>query len=385
MSEARVPLALKYRPGRFGAMKGQTPAVAVLYQMCRGGKLPGALLFYGESGCGKTTMARMVAKALNCEAGPGKAGAWPCGTCPECKAADNDSSAHVEELDAASNGTVDKIRELRDRAAYGAQPGHVKVYIVDEAHGLSGAACQAMLKTLEEPLPGVLFIFCTTEPGKLPETILNRLSPFLFVKMSPRDITARLQWICQQEDFAAEPAMLSAIAEAARGSMRGAVVRLDQMMCVGITSYSMWQKFTGESDYAPAMLNAAADGDLDALYQLKDEAVAATGDPGRVASAVIGCLTDVLRLSCNGPVDAQGEALAARQQLAGRLTRERAQGAMAVLWDLYARVRGVSADDGLKLALSVISRRLCAKPPEAAPAISQAATAAEISSIMEGV
>jgi DNA polymerase-3 subunit gamma/tau len=362
------PLALKYRPSTFGDVAGQKPAVALLYLMCKQGKVPGGMLFYGKHGSGKTTMARIVAKALNCEAEPGRASAWPCGTCASCAAVDSDTSPDVEELDAASNGTVAEIRAIRERAYFGAVGGKFKVYIVDEAHGLSGAAFESILKILEEPPPGVVFILVTTQFDAVPKTVRSRCSPFRFDPLTVPVIRDRLAYICQAEGFTVEPDLLAAIAEASGGAMRDAVVRLDQVASVGIGSLALWHELTGETDFAPALLAAAADGNHAAMYASMVGALAAYGDPGHVARELVNCMSAMLVLSCGGQVTAQGAALEARRSLVGRLGAHRVQAAMAVLWDLHARVRIDDRETALKLALAMVARKLAARE-QAAPIV----------------
>lgn len=362
------PLALKYRPARFGDVAGQKPAVALLYLMCKRRTVPGGMLFYGKHGSGKTTMARIVAKAVNCEAEPGKASEWPCGGCASCLAVDSDTSPDVEELDAASNGTVAEIRAIRERAYYGSVGGKSKVYIVDEAHGLSGPAFESILKILEEPPPGVVFILITTQFESVPKTVRSRCSPFRFDPLTVPVIRDRLVHICQAEGFAVEPALLTAIAEASGGALRDAVVRLDQVASVGIGSLDMWRELTGETDFAPALLTAAADGNHAAMYGSMARALAAYGDPGHVARELVNCLAEMLVLSCGGDVTAQGEALDARRELVSRLGAHRVQGAMTVLWDLHARVRVDDRETALKLALAMVAKKLAPRE-QAAPIV----------------
>lgn len=362
------PLELKYRPKTFGDVAGQTPAVALLYQMCKLGTVPGRLLFYGKYGSGKTSLARIVAKALNCEAGPGKAAEWPCGACASCVAVDSDTSPDVEELDAASNGTVAEARAVRERAYYGSVGGRSKVYILDEAHGLSGPAWESILKILEEPPPGVVFLLVTTQFDSVPKTVRSRCSPFRFDPLTVPVIRDRLARICQAEGFAAEPALLTAIAEASGGALRDAVVRLDQMVRARIGSLDMWRELTGETDFAPALLTAAADGNHAALYASMARALAAYGDPGHVAREIVNCLAEMLVLSCGGDVSAQGDALTARRDLVGRLGAGRVQAAMAVLWDLHARVRVDDRETALTLALAMVARKLAPRE-QAAPIV----------------
>jgi DNA polymerase-3 subunit gamma/tau len=382
----REQWATKYRPVTFGDVVSQRPAVALLYRMCQRGTVPGVMLFYGERGCGKTTMARIVAKALNCEAPPGKASAWPCGGCPSCRAVDDGTHPDVEELDAAGNGGVEEVRAIRLRASYGPSGGGRRVFIIDEVHGLSAAAFEACLTIFEDPPPGVLFILCTTQPGSVPKPVRSRCSPFQFDPLSQDAIAGRLAWISEREGYAAEPALLTAIAKAARGGMRDAVMRLDQVATAGIGSLALWRQLAGEEDFAPALLSAAADGDYDVMYAALAKALSACGDPSQVTRELVQCLADLLVITWGGTPDATGEALAARRELAVFLGPARVSRAMAVLWDLHARVRMEDRETALMLALSVVSDRLRAQQV-AVPIASRdgaKASMSEITSIMEG-
>lgn len=378
------PLALRYRPRRFGDVAGQKPTVALLYLMCKRATVPGGLLLYGERGCGKTTMARIVGKALNCEAEPGPAGSWPCGQCAVCTAVDNDSYPDVEEIDAASNGGVAEIRRIRESAYYGPVSGRRKVYIIDEAHGVSGPGFESILKILEEPPPGVSFILNTTQFRSVPKTVRSRCSPFRFDPLPVGVIRDRLALICKAEGFAVEPALLTAIAEAARGGMRDAVVRLDQVASVGIGSLDLWRELTGETDFAPALLAAAADGNSAAMYGSMARALASYGDPGHVARELVNCLTEMLVLSCGGEISSQGEALEARRELVARLGAPRVSAAMAVLWDLHAKVRVDDREAALKLALNMVARKLAPRE-QAAPIVAAGGERASVDFMREAL
>lgn len=356
------PLAAKYRPATFGDVAGQKPSVALLYLMARRGTVPPGVLLYGERGSGKTSMGRILARALNCEAEPGPAKSWPCGACPSCRAVAGGTSPDVEEVDAASNGSVEMARALRERALYGPAAGRSKVFIIDEAHSMTPQAFEVFLKIFEEPPPGVVFILVTTQPDSVPGTIRSRLSQFRFRPLPVPVIRQRLEEVCAAEGLDVEPGLAAAIAEQARGAMRDALVMLDQVTSAGIGSVAMWRELTGEGDFALAVLKAAADGDYPAMYAALDDAVAALGDPARVARELARCCRDLLVLSCGGEAGVQGEALEARRELAARLGAARAHGALRDLWTLLSGVRAEDREAGLSLAAAMIARRLC---PEA--------------------
>ena len=362
MNEQHEPLATRYRPQRFGDVAGQKPTVALLYLMAKRRSVPPGLLLYGERGSGKTTMGRIVGRALNCEAEPGPARSWPCGKCPSCAAVADGTFPDVEEIDAASNGGVDEARALRERALYGPSVGRCRVFVIDEAQSMTAQAFEVYLKIFEEPPPDTVFILVTTEPDSIPKTIRSRLSLFRFRPLPPQVILARLREVCEAEGFGTEPELLAAIAEMARGAMRDALVMLDQVASAGIATLAMWRELTGEGDFAPVVLAAAADGDYPAMYAALDDAMASLGDPAHVARELGGCLRDLLVLGCGGEIARQGEALAARRELAARVGVARAHAALGELWSLLSKVRADDREAGLSLAAAMIARRLC---PEA--------------------
>lgn len=357
-------LALKYRPQTWFDFVGQRPAIWTLFQMASLGNLPNAILLHGEPGCGKTSTARVVARSANCAAEVRTAREWPCGKCPSCLAIADGSSVDVEEIDAASQGSVANIRELRQRAGMGPY-GPYKAFILDEAHQLSKEAFDALLKTLEEPLEQVIFILVTTRLDKIPRTIRNRCSTFRFDPLATPAITARLEHIAAAEGYAPEAGLLAAIAAEARGGMREAIVAMDQLARAGITSLRLWRQLAGVSDFAPVLLSAAVSGDRSAMFAALREATGGR-DAGYVTAQLVDCLADVLALTtAGGAVECDGEALAARQSLAERLGPAGALTVVQVLWAMQASVRTGSPATDLKLALAEISRKLA---PAAAPA-----------------
>jgi DNA polymerase-3 subunit gamma/tau len=222
-------LARKYRPRTFSEVTGQEVVTGTLRGAIEEGRVAHAYLFCGPRGTGKTTTARLFAKALNCEQGPT---ADPCGTCDRCLAAEAGNEADVIEIDAASHTGVDNVRDLRDQAAYAPLRARHKIYIIDEVHMLSKAAFNALLKTLEEPPPHVKFLFATTEPHKVLDTILSRCQVLKLSALSEEAIVHRLDEVFSLEGVQAEPGVTAAIARRARGGMRDALSLADQLLAL---------------------------------------------------------------------------------------------------------------------------------------------------------
>ena len=218
-------LARKWRPKTFGQLVGQDHVVKALSNALTQQRLHHAYLFTGTRGVGKTTIARILAKALNCETG---ITATPCGTCGACTEIDQGRFVDLLEVDAATNTKVEEMRELLDQAQYMPVSGRFKVYIIDEVHMLSRSAFNSMLKTLEEPPEHVKFILATTDPQKVPVTVLSRCLQFNLKQMATDAIVGHLAHVLQQENIEFETSALDALARAARGSMRDSLSLLDQ-------------------------------------------------------------------------------------------------------------------------------------------------------------
>ena len=229
----------KYRPLTFESVVGQQHIVSTLEHAVAEGRLSHAYLFCGPRGTGKTTMARILAKALLCQGAEaaratGASGCMACGTCPECEAIAAGTHPDVYELDAASRTGVDNVREeIIGSVNFAPVRGAYKVYIIDEVHMLTAAAFNALLKTLEEPPSHVVFVLCTTDPQKILETILSRCQRFDFHRISNEDIVGRLRWICEQEGFSYDDEALEMVARHARGGMRDALSTLEQLSVFG--------------------------------------------------------------------------------------------------------------------------------------------------------
>jgi DNA polymerase III subunit gamma/tau len=220
-------LARKFRPQAFEDVAGQEPVVRTLSNAIAQGRIGHAFLFAGPRGVGKTSVARILAKSLNCEQGPT---ATPCNQCPNCKEITDGTSMDVREIDGASNRGIDEIRELRENVKFAPAASKYKIYIIDEVHMLTREAFNALLKTLEEPPGHVIFIFATTENHKVPATILSRCQCYDFRRISLGQIAANLGKVAKAEGIVISPSALSWVAEAGDGSMRDAQSIFDQVI-----------------------------------------------------------------------------------------------------------------------------------------------------------
>lgn len=222
--------ARKYRPAAFDDVIGQPHVVQTLVNSIGHHRIAQAFLFSGTRGVGKTTVARILAKALNCEQGPT---GTPCNVCVNCREIAQGNSVDVIEIDGASNTSVDDVREIRENVKFTPFRGKYRVYIIDEVHMLSNSAFNALLKTLEEPPPHVVFIFATTEIHKIPATILSRCQHYNFRRITRAEIIARLRHVAQQDGVELDDRSLAALARASEGSMRDALSLLDQAVAFG--------------------------------------------------------------------------------------------------------------------------------------------------------
>lgn len=349
-------LALKFRPKSFDDLAGQNAVQVILRQMVQTGKVPHALLFDGTRGTGKTTTARILAAALNCDTPPG-----PCGHCVSCKSVFDGASLDVLEIDAASNGLVDNIRELRQQVMYRVG-GNYRVVILDEAHSMSTAAFNALLKTLEEPPPFTVFILCTTEPRRIPDTVMSRCMPFTFRRLAVADIVGRLTQIAAAEQLDTEPALLQLIAERAAGAMRDAVMSLDQMARVGIRTAEAYTYLMGDLDTGPVLLTAITTGNHATSFAVLRDQLTQTGDTTTIAAGLTTTLADLLVLGAGGTITATGNALSARQGLGARIDAPTVLAAMRLLWDLKTKTR-VGDDSGLDLIVALLTDLFATRAP----------------------
>jgi len=299
-----IALARKYRPRRFSDLLVQDHVAAALRGAVARGRVGHGYLLTGPRGTGKTTAARILAMALNCErrdqaSAPGE----PCGACPSCERIwSGAATLDVVEIDAASNRGVDDARDLRERAMYAAsQEGRHKVYIIDEAHMLTREAWNALLKVLEEPPPGVVFVFATTEPQKIASTaapVLSRLQRFDFRRIGPTPIRERLKQVLVQEQLSADDDALAVIARYADGGMRDALSVLDQVLSFGegpVTAAGVRQVLglIDDEEYAD-VLRAIADRDSAAVFPIVERLVGGGADLAEFMTGTADLLRAVL-------------------------------------------------------------------------------------------
>jgi DNA polymerase III subunit gamma/tau len=338
-------LARKWRPRSFAEMVGQTPVLRALQNALDRQHLHHAYLFTGTRGVGKTTVGRVFAKALNCEAG---VSATPCGRCVSCVEIDEGRFMDLIEVDAASRTRVDETRELLDNVQYAPTRGRFKVYLIDEVHMFSNHSFNALLKTLEEPPPHVKFLLATTEPRRIPVTILSRCLAFDLKRIGTDLIAARLTHILSAEGIASEPAATFAIALAADGSMRDALSLLDQsiahgggQLCEADVRAMLGRAGAGQ---ALALVQRLAAGDAEGLLEMIEATIEYAPD----YEAVLGEILDILHR-------------VAVCQVLGRPVAE-ASGADP---DIAALADTLAAEDGqLFYQIALIGRRDLALAPD---------------------
>ena len=295
-------LARRYRCKTFDEVVGQDAIARTLKSAVASDRVAHAYLFCGTRGVGKTTVARILARALNCEQGPTPE---PCGTCDICQAIHRGDDVDVLEIDGASNTGVDDVRTLRENAHYRPARARFKIYYIDEVHMLSRSAFNALLKILEEPPEHVKFIFSTTEPQRLPATILSRCQRFDFRAVPTETIADHLTWVCQQEQVEPQAEAVRAIAREGRGSVRDALTLLDQAIAVGdgtVTLDAVRQTVGAvRGQQVLDILAACAQGDTGAALNRFAELLASGADLGSMLEQMMRQVRDLLVVKTCGP------------------------------------------------------------------------------------
>lgn len=290
-----VALYRAYRPGRFDEVSGQEHIVKTLKNAIINNKVAHAYLFSGPRGTGKTSIAKIIAKAINC---PNQEGGEPCGVCPICQGINKGSVTDVIEIDAASNNGVDEIRDIRDKVKYLPAECKYKVYIIDEVHMLTQGAFNALLKTLEEPPAHAVFILATTEVHKVIPTIISRCQRFDFKGVSVKDISDRIRFICEKENVKIDEDAITLIAENADGGMRDALSLLDEAISYSgdkVSSKDVYE-VSGNVDYDNLMGFAENiyNKDSSKVLEILDKVIEAGKEVPRIVSDLIGLYRDML-------------------------------------------------------------------------------------------
>lgn len=311
-------IARKYRPMNFAEVVGQDHIVSTISNAISSGRIHHAYLFSGTRGVGKTTMARILAKALDCEKGPTSE---ICGVCDACKGIATGNFVDVQEIDGASNRGIDEIRSLRENVRFAPVSGRYKIFIIDEAHQITGAAFNALLKTLEEPPPHAVFILATTESRSIPATISSRCQKYRFKMISVEEIAAALTKILSAESVTFEPAALLAIARAADGSMRDAQSLLDQAIAYGDrnVTVSSVRELLGvlPSEIIDEALEAVAAGDARAALGCAEKLASGGHDYSAFLTEMLSALRSMLLLAV-GAEEVSTEARSTAEKLASK-------------------------------------------------------------------
>jgi len=347
-------LARKYRSRTFDEVIGQPAVTTTLRNAIESARIHHGYLFCGTRGTGKTSMARILAKSLNCLSFEA-ATLQPCGTCDSCRGISEGEDIDVLEIDAASNNGVDNIRELRTNAAFRPARGRFKIYIVDEVHMLSASAFNALLKTLEEPPEHVKFILATTDAQKVPATIQSRCQRFEFKPIPPEQIAGRLAFICESEGVTADPAALKRVARLANGSLRDGISLLDQLLSVSGTEL----RAETVDEFLPAphdelladLIDALATGDAAAAIACTDRSLSRGQTPDQWCSALLSQLRDLMILRvCGAETDLADVPATIRPRLVGQSTQFDA-GAYVFMITVLEELRRATRNSGSGRAL----------------------------------
>jgi DNA polymerase-3 subunit gamma/tau len=332
-------LARKYRPQTFDEIVGQEHVTHTLKNAIAAARLHHAFLFTGARGVGKTTAARILAKCLSCVQAPT---ATPCNVCDACREITAGTSVDVQEIDAASNNGVDNIRELREAIRYAPVRGKKKVYILDEVHMLSGGAWNALLKTLEEPPPHALFVFATTDPHKLPATILSRVQRYDFKLVPLRRIVQHLAQVLDAEQIAHDAGALSLVARESGGSVRDALSLLDQVIAsstTGLTEAATAETLgVADRTLLDKLAQAVLQKDAAVALALVDAAYARGQDMAQLAHSFLGQLRDLVVVAAVEDASALVDVSASELELLRGMVKAAPAGLTELLFERFATI-----------------------------------------------
>jgi DNA polymerase-3 subunit gamma/tau len=356
-------LALRFRPVRFADVVGQQHVVYVLREMVVSGRVPPAVVFAGPRGSGKTSIARILAAALNC---PNRSGGDACGSCEACEAVQGTSSYVVLEVDAASHGLVEDVRQIREMVGFDTG-GSWRVVLLDEAHSMSRAAFNALLKVLEEPPSRVLWVLVTTEVGKIPDTVLSRSMVFSFRRIGESEIAERLRFVCSEIGEEVEDALIAEIARKADGSLRDSLMLLDQCLRVSVRTMERYLEVFGgdEREVSEHLVWCAAGGRHGEGMSVLEEYLQRYGDVPALVEALVQVLRDLLVVG-SGTASVEEVRRGARfAEVVSRVAIAEVVQAMQVVWDL-ARLQFVRDRAAIELAfVQLVQAFRRAEPPPA--------------------
>ncbi|MER6430957.1 DNA polymerase III subunit gamma and tau, partial [Streptomyces sp900105245] len=360
-----LALYRRYRPETFAEVIGQEHVTDPLQQALRNNRVNHAYLFSGPRGCGKTTSARILARCLNCEQGPTPT---PCGECQSCQdlARNGPGSIDVIEIDAASHGGVDDARELREKAFFGPAASRYKIYIIDEAHMVTSAGFNALLKVVEEPPEHLKFIFATTEPEKVIGTIRSRTHHYPFRLVPPGTLRDYLGEVCGREDIPVEEGVLPLVVRAGAGSVRDSMSVMDQLLAgaaaEGVT-YAMATSLLGYTDGSllDSVVEAFATGDGAAAFEVVDRVIEGGNDPRRFVADLLERLRDLVILAAvpdaveKGLIDAPADVLERMQAQASTFGAAELSRAADLVNEGLTEMRGATSP---RLQLELICARV---------------------------
>lgn len=365
VSVSSLALYRRYRPESFAEVIGQEHVTDPLQQALRNNRVNHAYLFSGPRGCGKTTSARILARCLNCEKGPTPT---PCGECQSCQdlARNGPGSIDVIEIDAASHGGVDDARELREKAFFGPAGSRYKIYIIDEAHMVTSAGFNALLKVVEEPPEHLKFIFATTEPEKVIGTIRSRTHHYPFRLVPPGTLRDYLAEVCQKEAITVEEGVFPLVVRAGAGSVRDSMSVMDQLLAGagedGVT-YAMATSLLGYTDGSllDSVVEAFATGDGAAAFEVVDRVIEGGNDPRRFVADLLERLRDLVILAAvpdavdKGLIDAPADVLERMQAQAGTFGAAELSRAADLVNEGLTEMRGANSP---RLQLELICARV---------------------------